>query len=131
MTPNLEAAIQRQWTDDEEYVETCRFIELDVEANWQIEARFRSTGAIASFVIEMLRRDWEEVLIVQTPQGGEELVVRREQPLTLEAIKPMTASLLRLAHTYNLDWLNWCEFDGWIYCSLHRMPMNWTIEATD
>lgn len=129
MEPDLEAAIQRQWADDEEYVATCRFIELDIEANWQIEARFRSARPIAPFVFEILRREWQEVAVVRTPEGDEELLVRREQPLTLEVIKDMTASLLRLAHTYKLEWLNWSEFDGCIYRSVHRTPLNWTIEA--
>jgi hypothetical protein len=131
MKPELERTIQRQWADDEEYVETCRFIELDLNAYWQVEARLRGTASIPPFVIQKLRREWTEVFVVRASGGAEEVVVRREQPLTLDAVKGMSASLVRLADTYGLEWLNWSEFDGCIYRSLHRTPLNWTIEASE
>lgn len=131
MKPELEQAIQRQWADDEEYVETCRFIGLDLDADWLLEARLRDAKSIPSFVIQKLRRDWAEVFVVGMSGGGEELVVRREQSLTLDAVREMSAALVRLAHTYNLEWLNWSEFDGYTYRSLHRTPLSWTIDAND
>ena len=84
-----------------------------------------------AFVIQKLRREWTEVLVVEMTGGRAELIVRRKQPLTLHAVKEMSASLVRLAHTYGLDWLNWSEFDGYIYRSLHRTPLNWTIGDVD
>lgn len=131
MNPELDAAIRRQWADDEEYVDACRFMALDLEEEWQIEARLRSAAAIPPFVREKLRPEWREVVVVPSGGGGEELLLRREQPLTLDAVKAMSASLVRLAHIWDLDWLNWSEFDGHIHRSLHRTPLDWTFDPAD
>lgn len=91
----------------------------------------RPASPARSRLTEKLRREWREVAVVGTPSGGQELLVRREQPLTLDAVQTMSAALLRLAHTYGLDWLNWSEFDGHIYRSLDRTPLNWTFAPAD
>lgn len=130
MKPELEAAIQRQWADDEEYVESCQLIALEVADEWEVEARLRSPRIIPPFLLEKLRREWREVAVLPTATGGEELLLRREQTLTLDAVKQMSGQLVRLAHTYGLEWLNWSEFDGRIYRSLHR-TLSWTFAADD
>ena len=130
MTPDLEASILRQSADDAEYVETCREMQLALDEDWQIEARLRAE-TIPDFVIRKLSPDWPRMAIIARKEGGEELSLRREQPLTFEAVHKMSSSLMRLAHTYNLEWLNWSEFDGHIYRSLHRTPLAWSFEGPD
>jgi len=130
MTPDLEASILRQSADDAEYVETCREMQLALDEDWQIEARLRGE-TIPDFVIRKLRPEWPLMVIIARKEGGEELSLRREQPLTFEAVHKMSSSLMRLAHTYGLEWLNWSEFDGHIYRSLHRTPLAWSSEWPD
>ena len=131
ISPGLRAAIERQWADDEEYVATCQLIGLNVEQDWEVEARLRHPDTMPAFVVESLRRDWTQVTVKRIERGGEEVAVRRQQALTVEAVKEMTAALLRLGHTYNLEWLNWSEFDGHIYRSLHRTPLAWTFDPVE
>jgi hypothetical protein len=129
VTASIEQRILDQWEDDRLYVETCEAVGFKLDENATIEARLRASGPVRDFLIQKLQREWSYVAIITLPTGERELSLRRDQPLTLQAIRTMTAELIRLAEANNLHWLNWCEFDGQIYRTMHRTPLAWTFEG--